>query len=120
LSEAFNEWREKSLYRAHDDWVFAPATDGKNSYWFDSALYRQLRPDAKRAKISKKIGWHTFRRSLATVLATNKESVKVGQDLMRHANSRITMDLYAQGEERAKWSAQEHVSGLFVVQKKAS
>jgi integrase len=121
LSGAFNEWREKSLYCTDDDWVFAsPATGGKNPYWFDSALYRQLRPAAKRAKISKKIGWHTFRRSLATVLTTNKESVKVVQELMRHANSRITMDLYAQGEEKAKRSAQEHVSGLFVVQKKAS
>jgi integrase len=63
---------------------------------------------------------HFFRRSLATVLTSNKESVKVVQELMRHANSRITMDLYAQGEEKAKRSAQEHVNGLFIVQKKAS
>jgi integrase len=121
LSEAFLEWREQTPYRADDDWVFgSPSTAGKSPYWFDSALYRQLRPAAKRANITKRIGWHTFRRSLATVLTSKKEAVKVVQELMRHADPRITLALYAQGEEGAKRAAQEHVSGLFVVQKKAS
>jgi integrase len=57
LSEAFRVWREESLYRADDDWVFAsPATSGRSLYWFDSALVRQLRPAAKRAGITKRIG----------------------------------------------------------------
>jgi len=121
LSEAFREWRKQTLYRADADWVFAsPATSGRSPYWLDSALHRQLRPAAERAKIAKHIGWHTFRRSLATVLTSKKEAVKVVQELMRHANPRITLELYAQGEEAAKRAAQEHVSGLFVVQKKAS
>ena len=121
LSEAFCEWRENSLYRADGDWVFAsPATSGRSPYWFDSALYRQLRPAAKRAKITKHIGWHTFRRSLATVLSSKKEAVKVVQELMRHADPRIALELYAQGEEKEKRAAQEHVSGLFLVEKIAS
>jgi integrase len=40
--------------------------------------------------------------------------VKVVQELMRHADPRITLELYAQGEESSKRAAQEHVSGLFV------
>ena len=121
LSEAFREWRERTPYRADADWVFAsPATSGRSPYWLDSALYRQLRPAAVRAKITKQIGWHTFRRSLATVLTSKKEAVKVVQELMRHADPRITLELYAQGEEAGKRAAQEHVSGLFLVQKKAS
>jgi integrase len=121
LSQAFSAWRDQSLYRADDDWVFAsPDTAGRSPYWFDSALHRQLRPAAKRAKITKQIGWHTFRRSLATVLTSKKEAVKVVQELMRHADPRITLELYAQGEEGAKRAAQEHVSGLFLLQKKAS
>jgi site-specific recombinase XerD len=101
--------------------VFAsPSTSGRSPYWFDSALSRHLRPAALRAKITKWIGWHTFRRSLATVLTSKKETVKVVQELMRHADPRITLELYAQGEESSKHAAQEHVSGLFVVHKIAS
>jgi integrase len=111
-------WREETPYRADDDWVFAsPSTSGQRPYWFDSALIRQLRPAAKRAKITKHIGWHTFRRSLATLLMTKGEGVKVVQELMRHANSKITLDVYAQGDEAAKRAAQEHVSGLFLLKK---
>lgn len=73
-----------------------------------------------RANLTEQIGWHTFRRSLATLLTSKKEAVKVVQELMRHADPRITLALYAQGEEDAKRAAQKHMSGLFVVQKKAS
>jgi integrase len=121
LSEAFRAWRKESLYPCDEDWVFAsPAGAGRSPYWFDSALARRLRPAAKRAGITKKIGWHTFRRSLATLLTSKKETVKVVQELLRHADPRITMELYAQGEEQAKRAAQEHVSGLFLMEKKAS
>lgn len=39
---------------------------------------------------------------------------------MRHADPRITLELYAQGEESAKRAPQDHISGLFVVHKIAS
>lgn len=118
LSVAFCEWRNQSLYRADTDWVFAsPATSGHSPYWFDSALVRQLRPAAERAGVTKKIGWHTFRRSLATLLGSKKEAVKVIQELMRHADPRLALELYEQGEEEAKRAAQQHVSGLFLVEK---
>ena len=54
------------------------------------------------------------------MLTSKKEAVKVVQELMRHADPRITLELYAQGEEAGKRAAQEHVNGLFLVQKKAS
>ena len=113
-------WRKESVYPSDEDWVFAsPARSGRLPYWFDSALSRQLRPAAKRAGITKTIGWHAFRRSLATLLTSKKETVKVVQELILHADPRITMERYAQGVEQAKRAAQEHVSGLFVVEKKA-
>jgi len=118
LSEALRGWREESFYSAGQDWVFAsPATLGVSPYWFDSALVRVVRPAAQRAGITKKIGWHTFRRSLATLLTSKKETVKVVQELLRHADPRLTMELYAQGEEQAKRAAQQHVSGLFFIEK---
>jgi hypothetical protein len=41
-------------------------------------------------------GFHTFRHTYTTLLTQNNEEVKVVQELLRHANSRITLDLYAQ------------------------
>jgi hypothetical protein len=55
-----------------------------------------IRPAAVRAGIKKHIVWHSFRRSLATLLQANGASVKATQDIMRHASSRITLELYAQ------------------------
>jgi integrase len=42
------------------------------------------------------IGWHTLRRSLATLLISNGENVKVVQNQLRHTTPKITLDLYAQ------------------------
>jgi integrase len=121
LTTAFEEWRAQTPYRADEDWVFASAdTSGRSPIWFDSALVRHLRPAAERAKLTQLIGWHTFRRSLATLLTSKREAVKVVQELMRHADPRITLELYAQGEEEAKRAAQEHVRGLFIVEKRES
>jgi integrase len=39
----------------------------------------------------------------------------VVQELMRHADSRTTLDIYAQSDDEDKRTAQQHVSGLFVV-----
>ena len=44
----------------------------------------------------KVIGWHTFRHSLATNLRSMGVDIKIAQSPLRHANSRITMNLYTQ------------------------
>jgi site-specific recombinase XerD len=52
-----------------------------------------IRPALVRAKVKDKvIGWHSFRHGLATNLRSMGVDVKVAQELLRHANSRITMD----------------------------
>jgi site-specific recombinase XerD len=40
--------------------------------------------------------WHTFRRSLATLLISNGENVKVTQSQLRHTTPKITLESYAQ------------------------
>jgi len=61
------------------------------------AAKKVIRPAAENAGITGKvIGFHTFRHSLATNLRSMGVDVKVSQELLRHANSRITMDLYTQ------------------------
>ena len=54
-----------------------------------------IRPALKAAGIhGKTIGWHSFRHSLATNRRSTGVDVKVAQELLRHTNSRITLDLY--------------------------
>lgn len=67
------------------------------------ALREAGRPQSR---ISKRVGWHTFRHSYTTLLKNNGEDIKVVQELLRHANARITMDVYAQAMMPAKRAAQ--------------
>ena len=60
----------------------------------------------RRAGISKRIGWHTFRRSLASLLVVENPDMKLTQEILRHANARITMELYAQSTMPAKQDLQ--------------
>jgi integrase len=60
---------------------------------------------AERLNITKKIGWHTFRSTLATLLTAGDETAKTTQELMRHANAGITMNLYAQALTPVKRAA---------------
>jgi integrase len=115
LADTLIQWRGRSLYQSDGDWVFASqANRGLQPMWFDIMLERHIRPAAKSAGIrGKVIGWHTFRRSLATLLAAKREDVKVVQELLRHANSKITLELYQQGDEAAKRQAQQHTVILF-------
>jgi hypothetical protein len=45
-----------------------PEEGGKQPYSPDAILKRRIRPAATRAKIAKRIGWHTFRRTFSTLL----------------------------------------------------
>jgi len=64
-----------------------------------------VQPILKRLGITKKIGWHTFRRTLGTLLTAADETAKTMQGLMRHANAGITMNLYAQARTSVKRAA---------------
>lgn len=101
-------WKEASKYRLTDDWIFASShTDGRRPFWPDAVLQKVIRPAAARAGIRKVIGWHTFRHSYSTLLIANGENVKVVQELMRHANSRSTLEIYTQAMIEQKRKAQQ-------------
>ena len=103
-------WKETSRYRQPGDWIFASARhQGKYPFWPDAVLQKVIRPAALRAGINKKIGWHTFRHSFSTILIANGENVKVVQELMRHASSRCTLEIYSQAQIVAKRQAQQRV-----------
>ena len=48
------------------------------------------------AGITEQIGWHSCRHSFATILKSHGEDVKKVQELLRHANSSVTTNIYAQ------------------------
>ena len=78
-------------------------------------LKRHIKPAAERVGITKVIGWHTFRRTLATLLQSSGASVKTTQELMRHSSPVMTIGTYAQAVTSDKRVAQSNVAALFVV-----
>ncbi len=110
LARSLLAWRRVSPFNRDADWVFAsPDMAGKQPYWPENLLRRHIRPAATRCGINKRIGWHTFRHSYATHLKANGEDIKVVQESLRHANSRITLDTYTQALTPAKREAQSKV-----------
>jgi site-specific recombinase XerD len=87
---------------------------GKQPYWPDNLMKRHIQPVAKALGIHKKIGWHTFRHSFGVLLKANGEDVKTVQELLRHANSRITLDVYTQAVNSNKRAAQSKVVRMIV------
>ena len=114
LAAALQGWRNTSRYQGPSDWVFAsPLAMGRKPYWPDAALKRHLLPAAERAGISKPLGWHCFRRTLATLLQSSGATMKTTQELLRHANPTITMGIYAQAVAADKREAQNTITALF-------
>ncbi len=72
----------------------------------DNLLRRHIRPALDRLKITKKIGWHSFRHGFSNLLRENKVEIKTAQDLLRHANSRTAIDIYQQTVTEERRSAQ--------------
>jgi integrase len=114
LAAALLVWRDHAPYNQDSDWVFAsPFTNGKRPYWPDSALKDHVKPAAVTAGITKRVTWHTFRHSLASLLGQQGEGVKTVQELLRHTTSRITLDVYQQGSSETKRLALNRVAGIF-------
>ncbi|MGA1989238.1 MAG: tyrosine-type recombinase/integrase [Candidatus Sulfotelmatobacter sp.] len=57
----------------------------------------------------KHVRWHVFRHSFATLLKGNGEDVTTVQESLRHADSKVTLDVYTQGLMPLKRAAQRKV-----------
>lgn len=115
LATALKNWRERAIYSMPEDWVFAsPLAVGRRPYWPDAVLKRHVLPAAKRAGITKKLGWHSFRRTLATLLQSSGASVKTTQELLRHSSPLMTLGTYAKAVTSDKRAAQDVIAALFV------
>ena len=110
LGEQVLNWRLKSPYNRQEDWVFAsPHKRGKQPYWPGSLFRVHVQPALRAAEISGKVGWHTLRHSFGTLMKANGEDIKTIQELLRHANYRVTADVYTQAMTTTKREAQAKV-----------
>jgi hypothetical protein len=94
------------------------APEATNTLSPDTVLKKIIRPALVRAGIAGKvIGWHSFRHSLATNLWTLGIDVKVAPALLRHANSRTTMDIYTHAVSTQKREASGRVLDMMLLPK---
>ena len=113
-AQLLQSWLQATPYRNPEDWVFASNSRagekrGKQPLWLQTIMRYHIQPVVERLGITKRVSWHTFRRTFATLLKANGEDIKVVQELMRHGSSRVTMDIYAQAQMPAKRAAQQKV-----------
>jgi integrase len=113
LARTLRTWRLHTRYKAASDWVFAsPYSGGRKPYWYQSLMRNRIREVARRAGITKKMGWHTFRHTCATLLRASGADIKVAQELLRHASCRVTLDTYTQAITEHKRAAQNRIASL--------
>jgi integrase len=113
--EELKAWRETSVYCSDEHFLFPSiAKDGAQPISPDMVLKRHIRPALERIGVTKKIGWHSLRHGFGTMLRQQGVDLKTAQELLRHANSRITLEIYQQAVEPEKRTAQNlAVRGLF-------
>jgi len=114
LVRTLRAWRRTARFRQPTDWIFAsPVRQGKFPFWGQALLRHYIRPAAVKVGITKRIGWHTFRHSYSTLLKASGADIKVTQELLRHASTRVTLDTYTQAVTPAKRAAQTAVVRQF-------
>jgi integrase len=67
----------------------------------------ELWPALERIGGKKKIGWHSLRHGPATMLRQQGVDLKTAQELLWHANSRITLEFYQEAVSDEKRVAQD-------------
>jgi hypothetical protein len=118
----FQRWYEVSLFKAPDDYVFAAGSNraggkrGKQPLSLSVVFRYHIKPVADQLGIRPAVfGWHTFRRSFASMVVGSTKDVKAAQELMRHSTSKLTLDLYAQALPENKVAASKAIAGSLLL-----
>lgn len=105
--QELKQWKSESPYRADSDFLFPSIQkNGSQPLQPDMILKRHIRPVLEEMGVTKTIGWHSFRHGLSQFLRQRGIDVKIAQELLRHANSRTTLDIYQQTVTEERRAAQ--------------
>jgi len=87
--DALRAWKKEASFTAPGDWVFASEYHfGKQPLWPGTLWRRNVVPAIERAGITKpKLGWHTLRRSYASLLLSTGIGLRVSMELMRQLHT---------------------------------
>ncbi len=111
LASVLSTWRSQTKFSELHHFVFvSPFHAGTTPYWPSTVLTKVIRPAALAVGISKVVGWHTFRRTVATLLVAQGENVKTTQETLRHSTPTVTMGLYAQAIPEDRRTAQSRIA----------
>lgn len=115
--EALLAWKERTQFAHPENWVFASEFHfGKLPLWPGTLWRRNVAPAIQAAEIDKpKLGWHTLRRSYASLLLSSGVSLRVSMELMRHSTAEMTLATYAQTVGDEKREAGEKIASLVLV-----
>ena len=108
VEKAFRDLRQWSEYNAPGNWIFASeAHAGRlplNSKWIQQTMLLQA---GRRLGLDFNLGWHTFRHSYKVLLERAGVDLTVQRDLMRHADTHTTSQIYGEVEMDRLRSANE-------------
>ena len=107
-------WRKETLYPNDEDLVFPSLRlKGKRPPAANMLVADYLRVAASNAGVvapPRTFGFHTFWRTLASVLVKMRVDVKTVQEILRHQNLKTTLEIYAKSMSEDRLKAQ----GMFL------
>ena len=112
LGEFMRAWKNTTPYAQPDDWVFASfRCKGKQPRTANMLVEDHLRPAAVETGVlnaddPRRFGFHNLRHSLASFLVRSKTDPKTVQSLLRHADVKTTLQLYAHAVSEDRMVAQ--------------
>jgi len=122
LTQYLRVWRKASAYTGDGDFVFPSRTKNGSvpicaSVFDRSHLRKAAIAAGVRIPEGHRFGLHNLRHSLSNWLVNQgKVDPKTVQEMLRHAKVQTTLDLYTQGDNDNKISAQDRFCGLIVDQ----
>ena len=105
------EWRHVTPFNQDTDWVFASQQKNGTQPMWPERLRKNLQAVVRKAGIEKRVGWHTFRHTLSTMLRANGEDIATQTELLRNS-AKVALEHYTQAIPESKRAAQARVLDL--------
>lgn len=99
VGEQFLAWRHATKFKTDEDWVFPlESSNGEIPEYSNNLQSAVLSPAGKAIGLDFSLGWHTLRHSYKVLLERAGADITIQRDLMRHADTATTMNVYGSSE----------------------